>query len=182
MSELEDLRRRIDRLEAIDAIRQLVARYGYAADDRDINGIRNMFTEDGCFRAVNGQMEARGIDAVIDMYHARFRGMGHSFHVAHDHIIELQTETRATGRVTSHAELIRDGVPHVVALRYEDIYKCVDGTWCFKERAMAFYYYLKVSDYLTAMSGIERMQGIGIPIEADWPEKTPTYRAYKPIT
>lgn len=180
MSEFESLEKRVRRLESVEAIRQLVSRYGIAADDRDIDGIREMFTQDGCFRARNGSMEARGIDAVIEMYHARFRGMGHSFHVSHDHVIDVKGDTEAAGRVTSHAELIRNGEPYLVALRYDDDYICENGTWRFRERALSFYYYLRLSDYPTAITRIDRMHGMGQPIEADWPEKTPTFSGYKP--
>jgi hypothetical protein len=107
--------------------------------------------------------------------------MGHSFHVAHDHVIDFQSDKLATGRVTSHAELIRNGEPYVVALRYEDVYARENVTWRFRERALCFYYYLKVTDYSTEMAGTKRMRGMGEPIDADWPEKTVTFRNYQPI-
>jgi ketosteroid isomerase-like protein len=179
MNEYEQLERRIRRLEDTEAIKQLVARYGFAADDRDMEAIGAMFTKNGCFRSVNGQMEAHGIDQVIDMYHKRFKGMKHAFHVGHDHIINFETDSRATGIVASHAEVIRNDEPWVVALRYHDIYVREAGNWLFEERALAFYYYLRVADYLSVMPGLKRMRGMSEPLDADWPEKTDTFRRYQ---
>lgn len=179
MSDYEELERRIRRLEDREAIRQLVARYGLVVDDRDMESLRSMFTKNGCFRSVNGTVEAQGIDAVIATYNARFEGMKHAFHVGHDHVIDFETDTRATGIVASHAEVIRNGEPWVVALRYHDVYAFEEGAWRFQERALAFYYYVRVADYLEVLPGFERMRGMDRPLEADWPEKTATFSSYR---
>lgn len=178
MDEMHQLQQRVRRLEATEAIRQLVARYAFVTDDRDIDGLRALFTQDACFRYGNGTMEVRGIDAVIDVYHARFAGMQHAFHAAHDHLIEFQSDQLATGRVSSHAEVTRNGEPHIVALRYDDVYALEEGAWRFRERAMSFYYYVRIADYAQVMKTSERVCSPGMESGADWPEATPSFIAY----
>jgi len=180
MSELSDVVHRLERLESIEAIRKLVAMYTYAADDRDFEVLRDMFTPDVCFRSANGATEVKGIDAVVNYYHARFQGMKHSFHVTHDHVIDFQSDVLASGRVSSHAEMLRDGEPHIVALRYDDIYGLDAGRWCFRQRTVSFYYYAKAADYREFMQSKLRVRASDVPVEADWPEGTATFINYQP--
>lgn len=62
---MEDLATRIARLEAESAIRQLVARYCFTIDDRDIDGIAALFTDDATVRSSDGTMDAIGLDAIM---------------------------------------------------------------------------------------------------------------------
>ena len=46
MNESRDLLARLDRLESLDAIRQLAAKYALALDMRDLDALVNLFPED----------------------------------------------------------------------------------------------------------------------------------------
>ena len=70
-----DLVTRIARLEARIAIRELVARYCFTVDERDIDGIAQCFTQDGVMRSVDGVMNAAGREAVIAQFHGRLAAL-----------------------------------------------------------------------------------------------------------
>ena len=46
MSDASDVLARIDRLESVDEIRQLAAKYSLALDMRDLDALVNLFPED----------------------------------------------------------------------------------------------------------------------------------------
>jgi len=118
------LEERIERLEAESEIRQLIANYSFDIDDRLIESLRNLFTEDGVLRSRDGVMYAKGPDAIIEQYHGRFDALGPGHHFMHDVRIRFVkgSTIEATGRVSGHAELVRNGKMMVAALRYADRY------------------------------------------------------------
>ena len=175
---LEEFDKRLQKLEDREAIRELVARYGQVVDDRDLEGVKALFTDDAVFRTQGGEMNATGLAAVMDNFRGRFQAMTASGHFVHDHIIAWQTDTSARGFVTSHAELVRDGQSYLVAMRYHDQYRRVDERWQFSERVVSFFYYLPADRYPELLPHRARVYGYGEPVAADWPEGTETYQAY----
>lgn len=173
------LEQRIGRLEAIEDIRALVARYGYAIDDRDLGTVHSLFAPDAVFRSADGVMNAKGADAIIEQFRGRFAVLDHSNHFTHDHVITIDGPDHAHGLVNSHAELYRNGKPMVTALRYADRYVRHAGHWVFAERVLSFFYYLNVEDFLTHFGSRLRMRAYETPQAADWPEGTPTWRSYR---
>ena len=63
---LEEFEKRLQKLEDREAIRELVARYGQVVDDRDLEGVQALFTDDAVFRTQGGEMNATGLAAVMD--------------------------------------------------------------------------------------------------------------------
>lgn len=173
---------RIRRLEDREAIRELVARYCLAIDGRDMQCIADCFTADGGFRSRDGVLNARGRAAVVQQFHGRFAVLGPTFHFTHDHLIRLDDDDgdRGSGTVTSHAELVRNGRPMWVALRYEDEYRREDGQWRFHDRLLSFMYYLPVRDYAAALTERDRMRAYDSAVPADWPEGLETWQRYAP--
>jgi ketosteroid isomerase-like protein len=174
------LEQRIARLEARYAIRELVARYCFTVDERDLDGIGECFTRDGIMRSLDGVMNARGRDAVLEQFHGRFAVLGPSNHFTHDHVIELDDAdaTRATGLLNTHAELLRNGEFLVASLRYYDRYRLEDGRWRFAERALSFFYYARPADLASAMRGELRNRAYAEPVAADFPERSAHWQAY----
>lgn len=166
------LEQRLAKLEAKDAIRELVARYGVAIDDRDLDGIAALFTRDGAFRSKDGILNAIGRDAVMDQFRARFAALGPTNHFTHEHIITLdETDgAKATGLVTSHAEVWRDGVAMIAALRYQDLYRVEGGRWRFADRRLSFLYYMPVTEYPDGFGDRLRQRAYGDRRPADYPE------------
>ena len=118
-----DLEARVRRLEDRNEICELIARYGLVMDDRDIDGMPGLFTPDVTVRSVDGEMNARGLDAVVAQFKGRFEVLGPSHHFSHDKIIQFDAEDLAHGTVLSHAEMNRKGQPMLAAIRYSDVYR-----------------------------------------------------------
>lgn len=179
MTELAEIAARLKRLEDRDEIRALVARYGRVVDDRDMDGLRALFTPDVIFGAIGSSQKLEGREAVVAYYESRYADMPLSNHFAHDHVITLESDDLAVGYANSHVEMIRLGEPMVVALRYADTYARHEGAWKFKERITSFFYYTKTADYLTTLGERKRNFGNVDPVDADWPEGIATWQAYE---
>jgi ketosteroid isomerase-like protein len=169
---------RLFELESREAIRQLVAKYCFVIDNRDIEGIAALMAPDARFRSKDGVMNATGRDAIIKQFDGRFSILGMTNHFTHDHLIELESPDRAHGTVNSHAELIVRGRPMWVSLRYDDTYVREAGRWYFGERLLTFNYYLDVEEYPKYLGERLRMRAYKEPQAADWPEGTDSWKAY----
>jgi hypothetical protein len=172
---------RIARLEARTEIRELVARYCFTIDARDIEGIAQCFTRSGSFRSLDGVMNAVGREAIVAQFHGRFAVLGPSNHFTHDHVIQFDDSdsTRASGLVNSHAEVVRVGEPMLASLRYHDEYRFEEDRWRFHARSLAFFYYLRPADYREAMGGSLRNRACQEPRAADFPEATVHWKRYE---
>lgn len=180
MSEPLSLEQRIARLEDRQAIAQLTASYCFAIDDRDLDTVGRLFTDQGHFGSLDGAMSARGREAIVEQFRSRFSVLGASNHVAHNQLIHLDSATRAHGLVSSHAEVWRMERTMVTALRYTDQYEKVGGEWRFAERLLSFMYYLPIEEYAGAMGRLDRNRAGPSPAAADWPEGRPTWAEYRP--
>lgn len=170
----------LDRIEAAADIRQLVSRYCFAIDDRDRRAIADLFTADARVASEDGIMAAEGLDAVMRQYDQRFAALGPGAHYMHDVVLDLAEagEGRATGRVSGHAELWRNGRMMVAALRYRDRYlRTLDG-WRFAERIIGFLYYVAVEEYPGILGTPLRNRAYAEPLPADFPESLPGWPGY----
>jgi uncharacterized protein (TIGR02246 family) len=175
-----DLAARLRRLEDREAIRVLVARYAQTCDERDIDGLADLFTEDATMRSQDGVMDARGRAAIVEMYHGRFAVLGPSFHYSHDQVVTFDEGDPdvASGLVTSHAEVWRNGAALLAAMRYEDRYRREGAAWRFASRLLRFFYYVPVTEYAGVLGDRFRMRAYAQPQSADWPEGTATWERY----
>jgi len=176
-----DLERRIDALESRAAIQNHAARYAFAVDDRDMDATADCFTEDGGFSSREGRLGARGRQAVIDQFHERWGVMGPANHIVHQHLVEIDPADpdHATGTISSHAEVFRNGEIWLTAFRYEDDYRRgEDGVWRFADRMLSVFYYLRPQDYVSKINDVERNLTYERPVAASIPEALPTYQAY----
>jgi ketosteroid isomerase-like protein len=181
MNDQRSLEERVRRVEDQLEIRQLVSRYCFVVDDRDLEGMADCFTAEGRFRSADGVMDAQGRDAIIDQYHGRFAVLGPGIHVTHDHVVEFDDADadRATGRVSCSAELVRHGKPMLVALRYQDEYRRdVDGRWRFADRLLLFFYYLDAREYADGLASLHRNRAYAEPAPADFPERLDSWQRY----
>ena len=169
------------RLEAVEAdieIRNLIARYAMVMDDRDVDSIPSLFTRDARVTSGDGVMDARGRDFLVDFYEGRFKLLGATHHFTHGMEITIDGPATAHGRISGAAEVFRNGVQQVVALRYLDQYEKEDGAWRIAHRHMQYCYYCPVTEYPTILGKLERNLTYGRPIEADFPEKTEPFKQY----
>lgn len=174
-----DILGRIERLEAVEAIRGLASRYCVAIDDRDLRTVFTLFTEDARVFSRDGVMDARGSDAIMKLYEQRYAALGPTLHITHDHLIDVTGPNDATGLVTAHAEVWRNGKAQIAALRYHDRYRREDGQWCFSAREMLFFYYLEPRDYADALGRIDRVLTYDKPAPADFPERGVCWQDYR---
>jgi len=177
--DLAALARRIRRIEDRAELRELVARYCLAIDDRDIEGIADIFTTDARFRSQDGVMDANGRDAVLEQFRGRFAALKATNHIAHDQILTFGDDPDSvTGLVTSHAEVWRNGQAMITALRYRDTYRRESGRWRFADRLLSFLYYMPVEEYVEGLGSPLRMRAYGDRRPADYPEKLPSWKLY----
>lgn len=174
-----DLEARIARLEAESQIRQLVARYSFDIDDRNIDAVRALFAEDAVLRSNDGVMHAAGPDAIMAQFDGRFAVLGPGHHVMHDIQIDFADDENATGRVAGHAELMRHGRMMVAAIRYDDRYRKTPAGWKFAERVIGFLYYVPVEAYPSILARPDRNHAYTEPKLADYPERLPSWIAYE---
>lgn len=138
-SEIADLRRRVRRLEDIEAIRTLRNQYHSCINDGRYGEIAALFTADAVVEL--GYLARYEGLAAIDK---GFRGMGERerFFIKqyiHSHLVDVDGD-RGTGKSYLEARYGRFGVSYLVSGRYDDVYVRRDGVWLFQEMIAEFYY------------------------------------------
>ena len=139
----EELSKRIDRLESIEEIRQLAAKYSLSLDMRDLDAHVNLFAEDiQVTREKKGRSHLkRWLD---DTLRLQFTGTSH--HIG-NHIIEFSDPNKAHGVVYSKnehetpSENPEDRSQWVIMqMIYWDNYERIDGRWYFRRRLPCYWY------------------------------------------
>ncbi|WP_148573858.1 nuclear transport factor 2 family protein [Nocardioides caldifontis] len=170
-AESRTLEERLRRLEDRREIDDLVLLYFLAMDERDLDALPRIFTEDAYLGSRDGVFDARGLSAVTAAYRGRFDVLGPTFHYSHGLVVRFdeQDPDRADGLLTAHAEVVRHDVTMWVALRYRDTYRRTPDGWRIVTRVMSYMYYVPASDYAEALRDSDRNLAYGEPREADWP-------------
>jgi hypothetical protein len=105
---------RLERLESIEAIRDITARYPIALDERDLDTLVGLFVDD-----VKASPEAeRGRGPLRAHYEAMCRGWGYTVHQVFQQAIDFESPDKAMGHVYCKAEHDIDGTFVVAMLRY----------------------------------------------------------------
>jgi hypothetical protein len=131
-----DLQSRIDRLESIDEIRQLAAKYSLALDMRDADAWVNLFPVDV---RVNENETGRGplrrwFDETM---REQFSGTSH--HIG-GHIIEFVDRDNAQGVHYSKNEHEAGAEWVIMQMMYFDRYERIGGRWYFRRRLPLYWY------------------------------------------
>lgn len=162
-----ELEQRIDRLESLDEIRQLAAKYSLSLDMRDLDAHVNLFAPDirvSREKTGRGQLK-RWLD---DTLRLQFTGTSH--HIG-NHIIEFDDPDHAHGVVYSkneHETACEDGSSEWVIMQmlYWDNYQRMDGRWYFRRRLPCYWY---ATDINKPPVGENKMR---------WPDREPYEGAY----
>lgn len=132
MNDLEALSARIAALEAIEAIKQLKARYWHACDRKDVEAVRACFA-DG---PIEIDYDGTGSHDHRDKLYEVFKAISlHENIVEHHHggppQITLLSGTEAKGiwSLSYHLADTKKGTIHHVGGYYDDGYRLVDGEW-----------------------------------------------------
>jgi hypothetical protein len=139
-----DLEARIRRLEDLQEIAQLRARYCQYLDDGRWDDLVDLFTEDGSFvglSTVTGRAALRTFFA--DLQSGRLKAW---WHFSSNETIDL-VDDRATGETWLDQPCVVDDKPHIAAGRYTDrMRRCADGRWRFEERKVTFFFWSPTSE------------------------------------
>lgn len=173
---------RLQRLESMAAIRQLVQQYSFDVDDHNIDRLAECFAEDSRYRSVDGRIDVSGRAKIHAYFRQRMAQLGPTCHITHDHVVDLDAtdSSIARGKVVSHAEVVADGRPMFVCLRYVDEYVFETGRWRFRERVMHFMYFCPVDDYPRVLASRRRKLMGGRWFAADLPESIAGWNGQKP--
>lgn len=132
----ETIEARLARLEAIDEIRQLAAKYALSLDMRDLDAHVGLFAPDirvGRERQGRAHLKAW----VDDTLRHQFTGTSH--HLG-QHIIELVDADHAVGVVYSKNEHETGAEWVTMQMLYWDDYERIDGRWYFRRRLPCYWY------------------------------------------
>jgi hypothetical protein len=126
---------RLDRLESLDAIRQLPHRYALAVDSRNVEDLVELFPED-----VQVGRDKFGRTALRAWWMQTLSNMADSIHFVGNHVIDLLSPETAQGVVYCRDELEKGKEWHVGVIQYWDDYVRQGGRWYFKRRKLHRWY------------------------------------------
>ena len=169
---MSDIEARIDRLESLDAIRQLPAKYALALDMRDSDAWVNLFPED--VKVGDGAQGRKALRDWFDETHSRqFTGTSH--HIG-GHIIDFDDADHAQGIVYSKNEHEADGEWVIMQMMYFDRYERIDRRWYFRRRLPLYWY---ASDLNKPPIGEHKMRWPGVPAyDGSFHDLFPTWTDY----
>lgn len=127
---------RIDRLESLDAIRQLAAKYSLTLDMRDLDMMVTLFPED--VRVGKNASGRQALRAYMDStLRSPFTGTSH--HIG-GHIIEFDDPDHAQGICYSKNEHETGDEWVIMQMMYADNYVRQGGRWYFARRLPLYWY------------------------------------------
>ncbi|MCB1695569.1 MAG: nuclear transport factor 2 family protein [Pseudomonadales bacterium] len=132
----EDLPARIDRLESLDEIRQLPAKYALSLDMRDLDAHVNLFAPD--IRVSRDKVGRSHLKRWLDDT-LRHQFTGTSHHIG-NHIIEFDDPDHAHGVVYSKNEHETGDEWVIMQMLYWDNYERIDSRWYFRRRLPCYWY------------------------------------------
>ena len=127
---------RIDRLESIEEIRMLPAKYALSLDMRDLDAHVNLFAPD--IRISKDQVGRAHLKRWLDdTLRLQFTGTAH--HIG-GHIIEFRDPDHAIGVVYSKNDHETGPEWVIMQMLYWDEYERIDGRWYFRRRLPCYWY------------------------------------------
>ena len=174
---MTSLEARIDRLESLDAIRQLPAKYALALDMRDMDAMVSLFPAD--VRVGKDASGRAALRAYMDRtLRSPFTGTSH--HIG-GHVIEFDDADHAHGVVYSkneHETPVEGGADEwvIMQMMYVDDYVRRDGRWRFARRLPLYWY---ATDLNKPPVGPNKMRWPGTDwVEGNFHKLFPSYAEY----
>jgi hypothetical protein len=166
------LKARLERLEALEEIRMLAAKYALSLDMRDLDAHVNLFAPDVRVGAARvGRAHLKGW--VDRMLREQFTGTAH--HLG-GHIIEFSDRTHAHGVVYSKNEHETGDEWVIMQMLYWDDYERIAGRWYFRRRLPCYWY---ATDLNKPPLGPRKMRWPGHErYEGAWHELWPSWKAF----
>ncbi|SFU14063.1 nuclear transport factor 2 family protein [Pseudomonas marincola] len=168
----DTLIQRLDRLESLEAIRQLVGKYALSLDMRDLDAHVNLFAADiRVGREKTGRAHLKAW--VDDTLRHQFTGTSH--HIG-QHIIEFVDADHAIGVVYSKNEHEAGAEWVIMQMLYWDDYERIDGQWFFRRRLPCYWY---ATDLNKPAIGDMKMRWPGhAPYHGTFHELFPSWKAF----
>lgn len=167
-----DLAARIDRLESLDSIRQLPAKYALALDMRDMDAMVSLFPEDvRVGKDASGRLALRAyMDRTL---RSPFTGTSH--HIG-GHVIEFDDPDHAHGVVYSKNEHETGDEWVIMQMMYVDDYVRQQGRWFFARRLPLYWY---ATDLNKPPVGANKMRWPGTEwVEGNFHKLFPSYAEF----
>ncbi|WP_395155765.1 nuclear transport factor 2 family protein [Ilumatobacter sp.] len=174
----DDLAARIQRLEDRVELRELTIKYCAACDDRDVDGLAQLFAAEGAFIHDDGTVNVTGRQSIHDFYSERLSAMGPSVHLPYNQIVEFSDNNHGTGVVQAAAEMGLGGVTVMAKMRYHDDYVREQGAWRFARRRLRFWYMQPFEDLKEGLSGSLRRRWPGEPMASQLPETLASWQSF----
>lgn len=130
-----------------EAIHDLPVRYCHCVWENDIEGIVNLFTQDGSLSVPNDHSlpGAEGWDNLLKMYKQALGDLAPRPFI-HNHAVDLKGPDRATGTCCVEIRVTREGESWIGAGYYDDEYAKVGGEWKFRSRKVTMCYVVPLSE------------------------------------
>jgi ketosteroid isomerase-like protein len=170
---MDDLEARITRLEAIEEIRQLVARYALALDQRDVRAMVELFVDD--VQTGDGRV---GREALAEWFDPILRPYATTFHLIGNHVIDFDDEEHASGVVYCRPEHEVGDLWVVMPMQYWDRYERRDGHWYFKSRNPKVFYAADVLEHPLQVEGRFNFPGNPLITRAELPGRWETWQTF----
>ena len=163
---------RIERLESIEEIRMLAAKYSLSLDMRDVDAHVNLFAPD--IRVGRERVGRAHLKVWVDaMLREQFTGTSH--HLG-GHIIEFTDSSHAHGVVYSKNEHEAGDEWVIMQMLYWDDYERIGGRWYFRRRLPCYWY---ATDLNKPPIGELKMRWPGrAPYEGTWHDLWPSWKAF----
>jgi len=168
----QTLEERIDRLESLDQVRQLAAKYALALDMRDMDAMVSLFPADvRVGKSTTGRVALRAyMDATL---RTPFTGTSH--HIG-GHIIEFDDPDHAHGIVYSKNEHETGDEWVIMQMMYADNYVRQDARWYFSRRLPLYWY---ATDLNKPPIGDRKMRWPGTEwVEGNFHKLFPSFEAF----
>ena len=169
--DLAALAAKVERLDAIDQIRQLASKYAIAIDMRDMDAIVGLYVED--VKATKTESGRQALKRVFAQVLSNFTS---SVHHVGNHIIEFDDADNAHGVVYCRCEHEIGDKWLPMYLHDLDNYRRIDGRWYFRRRLNQAMY---VVDMLERPVGPKKIRWPNRPAEeGNWHSTYPSWERY----
>jgi hypothetical protein len=168
----QDVSARLERLESLEEIRMLAAKYALSLDMRDVDAHVNLFAAD--IRVGRGQIGREHLKRWVDaMLREQFTGTSH--HIG-GHIIEFTDPEHAHGVVYSKNEHETANEWVIMQMLYWDDYERMEGRWYFRRRLPCYWY---ATDLNRPPLGERKMRWPQVePYEGSWHALWPSWKEF----
>jgi ketosteroid isomerase-like protein len=133
---VNEIEKRIQAIEDRTAIVELTGRYCHMARTGNVEGIVDLFCEDGVMET--GGVPEKGRERLLAMYGEAFSIM-HPMPCVHNHTVTLEGD-RAKGCCSVEIRMVIEGEAITAAGDYEDTFRRVGSSWKFEHRNLTLYH------------------------------------------